>query len=76
MKRLMLFWVASLVLVSIAALTLAQTRFPEPRILSGDDIGFRVEGMDLSGKPTGHVMVRVNGEWIEVGDGMTVRPVK
>jgi hypothetical protein len=44
--------------------------------VSGNDIGFRVEGTDLSGKPMGTLMVRVNGQWNEVGSSMTVRPVK
>ena len=76
MHRWILFWLASLVLVSMTTFALAQGRLAEPRMLSGDDIGFRMEGTDLSGKPTGTFMVRLNGNWVEVGSTMTVRPVK
>jgi hypothetical protein len=45
----------------------AQTPAPaqpqEPRILSGADIGFRVEGVDQAGNPTGTLVVRIKGEW-------------
>lgn len=34
-------------------------------MLSGDDIGFRVESIDLSGKAVGPAMVRYNGNWTE-----------
>lgn len=44
---------------------------PEPRIVSGDDVGFRVEGVDGNGRPVGQWVVRVNGKWLET----TVRPV-
>ena len=78
MKRLALFWLASLVLVAMASIAYAQRgpRLPEPRILSGEDIGFRVEGMDLSGKPMGTLVIRVNGKWVEIGSSMGPRPAK
>lgn len=76
MRRLVLFWLTSLVVVSMAAFALAQSRLPEPRIRSGNDIGFRVEGLDPSGKPIGRLMIRYNGAWVEVGASMAVRPVK
>jgi hypothetical protein len=36
-----------------------------PRVMSGEDLGFRVEGRkgDI---PVGSLVVRVNGEWVEV----------
>lgn len=74
MKKLLLFWVASLVLVSMATFAVAQTR-RAPITLSGNDIGFRVEGVE-KGKPVGTLMVRFNGEWVEVGTAMTLRPLK
>ncbi len=76
MKRLLLFWVGSLVLVVMATLAFAQGRLPQPQMLAGNDIGFRVEGTDTNGKPTGMWMVRFNGNWVEVGTTMRVRPVK
>ena len=53
--------------------------FPsDPRILSGDDIGFRVDGQRRDSRMdrqtgrsapvtilTGRLMVRVNGQWVE-----------
>jgi hypothetical protein len=76
MKRLLLLWLASLVLVSMTTFAIAQTRPLPPRVLSGNDIGFRVEGVDPKGKPIGTLMVRFNGDWIEVGASMIIRPVK
>ena len=78
MRRLALLSFVSLVIVSAltAALAVAQAQLPEPRVLSGDDIGFRVEGQDWSGNPTGTLVVRINDEWLEVGYAPVLRPVK
>ena len=35
-----------------------------PRILSGPDLGFRVEGIDPAGNPSGTLVVRIKGEWL------------
>lgn len=59
-----------------ASLTLAQTAQPQPRIVSGDDIGFRVDSTDRTGRPVGTLMVRVNGEWVEAGWSGGVRLLK
>jgi hypothetical protein len=70
MTKLAVVWLASLVAVAVAtaSITLAQARQPEPRILSGSDIGFRIEGTEpRTGNPTGRLMLRLNGEWVEVG---------
>jgi hypothetical protein len=72
----MSLWAASLVVVAMATLGFAQNRLPQPQMLSGNDIGFRVEGTDMTGKPTGVFVLRYNGNWIEVGSSATVRPVK
>ena len=74
MKRLVLFWVVSLVLVAMATFAFAQSRFPQPQILSGNDIGFRMEGTDINGKATGTLMVRYKGDWVAVGPSMMARP--
>jgi hypothetical protein len=58
-------WVVSV--IAIAGLSVAQTRpeaLPAPRVISGDEIGFRVEGFN-GGMPTGRLVVRINGEWVE-----------
>jgi len=45
---------------------------PEPKVLSGPDVGFRVTGM-RGNTPFGELVVRVNGEWVpaEVGELLT-----
>ncbi len=68
--------------LSVAATTgLAQfpraTPPPNARIVSGNDIGFRVEGADpRTGAPTGTWMLRVKGEWVEIGAMPSIRPAK
>ena len=76
MKRLVLFWVMSLVVVGLVASTLtgAQTRLTDGRIVTGDDVGFRVEGMDHKGNPSGTFVIRLNSEWVAVGSMPTVQP--
>jgi hypothetical protein len=81
MRKRLVMWIASLAFVAGAwsALTLAQTPTPmsqvqapatEPRIVSGGDLGFRVESIDpATGNPLGRLVIRVNGEWKEVSHG-------
>jgi len=45
-----------------------------PRVMSGEDLGFRVEGIDSSGKPIGRIVIRVNGEWVEAGVNWSAKP--
>jgi len=44
---------------------LKQLQGVEPEVVSGADIGFRIQG-HRNGKPVGTLVVRVNGEWQEV----------
>ena len=78
MARLVLFWRGSLVAVAVVTttLTLAQVRREVPRVVSGADVGFRVEGTDPSGNASGGFVVRLNGEWVPVSSMPTVRPLK
>jgi len=78
MARLVLFWLGSLVGVAVVTttLTLAQVRREVPRVVSGADVGFRVEGTDPSGNASGVFVVRLNGEWVPVSSMPTVRPLK
>jgi hypothetical protein len=49
--------------------TSAQFRVPrqgEGRVISGGDIGFRIDGID-GDKVVGRIVVRINGEWVEAG---------
>lgn len=63
-------WLLSL--VAMAAAVTAQVRptvpLPEPKILSGADVGFRVEAMHGQ-TPVGSIVIRVNGEWVTVQEG-------
>jgi len=76
MKRLLLLWVVSLVLVSMTTYAVAQTRRPAQPTVSGNDIGFRVDGTDPKGQPFGMLLIKYNGEWVETGSSMTLRKLK
>lgn len=76
MKRLLLLWVMSLVMASTATYVVAQTRRPAQPTVSGNDIGFRVEGTDPKGQPFGTLLIKYNGEWVETGSSMTLRKLK
>jgi hypothetical protein len=36
----------------------------EPRVLSGSDLGFRIDRIARDGVPVGALVVRVDGKWI------------
>ena len=58
-------------LISLVAVGKAQAPcwgLPEPKVLFGDDVGFRVEGM-RGEVPTGVIVIKVNGNWVEVQVG-------
>ena len=73
---LVVIWVASLVAVAAFATAQARpmTKLPSPIILSGTDVGFRIEGR-IGNTPAGTLVIRVNGEWIvpKEADGPAVR---
>jgi len=47
------------------------------RLITGNDLGFRVDGTDpRTGNPTGTWMVRLGGDWVEVSHAPLVRPAK
>ena len=60
-------WFASVVVVAVAAtaLTLAQGSSNEKKVFSGGDLGFMVDS-ERTGVPTGHFVIRVNGNWVNV----------
>jgi len=59
-------WIVSL--IATAGLVQAQTRSPDPMLLmqpmivSGEDVGFRIQGYGLTAA-IGRLVVRVNGRW-------------
>jgi len=58
-------WMASLVAVAAAAREQTTQVVPlDSKILSGGDIGFRVESMH-GNVPVGTFVIRWNGQWIE-----------
>ena len=80
MRKSHVFWLRSLVLVAVLAsvVTYAQMRrSDEPvRILSGADVGVRIVGTSLEGDPIGSLVVRIDGEWVEVATGYPMpRPI-
>jgi hypothetical protein len=79
MTKSVLLWLLSIVATAVitASMTMAQTRPPAPRILSGADIGIRIEGTDpRTGNPTGTLVVRLDGEWVEITPAGGVRLLK
>ena len=77
MQRWIVLWLASLAVVAgfTSALMRAQapsqvpppytqTQPPAARIVSGADIGFRVES-SKDGRAVGTLVVRINGQWVE-----------
>ena len=36
-----------------------------PSVLTGPDVGFRVEGLRGGSTPVGSMVVRINGQWVE-----------
>jgi hypothetical protein len=67
-----IMWVASLAAVGVAAQVAAQVpgfrALPEPKVVSGADVGFRVDGM-YGNVPSGVVVLRVNDQWVEARIG-------
>ena len=76
MARIMSFWALSLVVVgTLASAVTAQVVRSTPRVVSGADVGFRIEGMDRSsGKPVGTLVIRVDGQWVEPGSVGKIAP--
>jgi hypothetical protein len=65
-----LLWAVSLFAVqAIAKAQVLRGRtFPEPKVLSGADLGIRIEG-EQDGVLIGPLVVRVNGQWVEARAG-------
>lgn len=64
---LVVLWVASLIAVRVIATEQSQGMQPlrsGPIIVSGEDIGFRIEGT-IGDAPAGTLVIRRNGVWVE-----------
>jgi len=46
-----------------------------PQIISGADIGFRVDGWSKDGTPIGRIVVHQEGKWLDVTLSGRVRPL-
>ena len=57
-------WLFSLVAIASIAQSGSTTPDREPTVISGKDIGFRVERFD-GGRPVGVLVIRVDGQWVE-----------
>jgi hypothetical protein len=67
-------WIVSLIGVATVVAQVATQPVP-PKVLSGADIGFRVESIDhKSGAVVGHIVVNVNGKWVEAYPGGGLNP--
>ena len=74
MKRWVLLWVASLLLVTGLSSVLMRAQPSEPQIVSGSDVGCRIEGKTAAGDPVGTWVIRVNGKWVPATTKLGVRP--
>jgi len=77
---LVVMWLTSLFAVGTLARGQAYqfSPLPEPIVVSGSDIAFRVEGW-LGHDPAGRLVIRMNGQWVEpqtVPRSMVPRPVR
>lgn len=71
---IMAAWLFSLIAVATIAQTRAMTADPEPTVISGKDIGFRVDRYD-GRRPVGVFVIRVDGRWIEPKSVPQPRPL-
>jgi hypothetical protein len=74
-----LFWIVVIVLaLATVRWTYAQViavKPVTPTVLTGGDIGFRVEG-DRAGTPVGEIVVKINGQWVAADVSPTGLPQK
>ena len=69
-------WLSSLLVVGTVASGQLYNRLPEPYVLSGDDIGFRVEGV-VGDAPAGRLVIRgMDGQWVEPKGSPALVPVQ
>lgn len=75
------FWpVLSLALaLTLGAVVLAQSqsrpRIPDFNVVSGGDIGFRIEGWE-GGQPVGTLVVKIDGRWLDTRSGPALKLLK
>ena len=72
---LLALWVLTLVVAAQWGAKAQQNN--QNLVLSGSDIGFRMQGKNKNGKAFGTFVVKLNGQWVEVGsDGGKLVPAR
>ena len=66
---LTVLWIASLTVVAASATIFIRAQVPDARVISGSDLGFRVDSR-RNGVPTGRFVVRINGAWVELKESI------
>jgi len=67
-------WLFSLIAVAAIAQSLPTMPDAKPLVISGNDIGFRVDRYE-GRRPVGVIVVRVDGQWIEPKSVPQPRPL-
>jgi len=74
--KLAILWAVSLMLVgSLSSLAQVRLLTEGPTIVSGSDVGFRIDRTQ-NGIPIGTLVIRVDGRWVEAGSSMRVTPAR
>jgi hypothetical protein len=75
---LVLAWALSLLAVGAWSTATAQRSSDEPRVFSGNDLGFRVDSVGKGGVRVGALVVRIEGKWVEteLSPKMRMRPAR
>jgi hypothetical protein len=71
---LTILWLSSLVAVAVWAQERVHITGP-PRMLSGSDIAFRIDRMDVEGTPVGSLLVKIDGKWVEPAFTPRMKPM-
>ena len=75
MNKIVSLWLLSLAIVGVLALAVtAQVTRSTPRVVTGADLGFRIEGNDRKGQPVGTLVIRINGDWVPVSTAIQYAP--
>jgi hypothetical protein len=77
MRTWIVLWLVSLALVAGFTSALMRAQAPNARVVSGADLGFRIDAQNQDGEPLGRFVIRVDGKWVPVASfPMNYRPVK
>ncbi len=75
MNRLLGLWLLSLIVVGLlASAVTAQVTRVAPRVVSGENIGFRIDSLDLKGQPIGRLVIKMDRDWVPVSTSIQRAP--